>query len=245
MNCKRPANQQVNELALVAVFNPLEDVHRAQVLSIAGGTSEPQAAAVTDARVYVQWNGVEVELTPLSGEPGWYGTSASVWPLQSGDSFRLIAEAGDAVLSSSGTVPAAVNITDNSDQNIIVDPTSTGQPVFEMTWGAAPELLYVLRVDTLTDSHNSIPFEFNPTNFGLYFGLPFEDTNASIWDTDFVYDGLHRLNVFAIHPEFEQVFLYPGNSAASNPLAYPDNVVNGSGYVTAVSQTFITLSVTQ
>jgi hypothetical protein len=102
-------------------------------------------------------------------------------------------------------IPPTIEIVQISSTTIPVNPASNGQPIFSVLWQATPSLARVLTLNEPNDA-NIIPFQVSSGNFANQFRLPVPGQGTTLWDTDFRYYGLHRLQIYTISQEFEEVF---------------------------------------
>ena len=237
--CQRPDNPQDNGLVLTGVFEATESVHSVRVQRIAG-----TAEGVTNAKVNLWFEGQSLPMEHQAATPGTYSISADLAPLSPGAYAAVRVEVDGAVLSAETTLPQEIEILGINSHEFVADPGSSGVPTLFVEWNDEEEMLYVLSLDTLgTDPHPEIPFTSGGGNFDLFFNLPVTGATQSLWDTDFGYYGLHQLTVYAIPEAYEQLYLYPSENFTENLLASPDNIENGSGYLTSVSKTVVSILV--
>lgn len=237
--CNRPSDPQDNSYVLTGVFDAGSEVHQVRLQHI-GLTTE----AVTNAQVECWFEGSSIAMTPSAVEPGVYEISSDVLPLSEGDYAGIRADIGDITLRGETTLPNNLGTIGSNTLAFEADLGSTGVPTIHLDWENQIGVLFVLQLDTVgPDPHLPIPFANGGGNFELFFNLPLTSPNQTLWDTDFGYYGLHQLTVYAIPDAYEQLFLYPSENFTENLLASPDNIENGSGYLTSVSKTVINITV--
>ena len=235
--CRRPESPQENRYAVTGVLNAALPEQHVRVQRIDGG-----AAPVTDAEVVIWYLGENHTMTPVTGEPGFYGIPTADVPFMPGDFLGLRVEAGGTTLRGEANMPEEVILENISGNVLVVNEESTGAPLLDISWEPVEGMLYVMTVTPIgSGPHPPIPFPVESGNFDVFFGLPFDDTEQTVFDTDFALYGLHQITIYAMLESYEQVFLYPGDDFTENLEASPDNIENGSGYLTGVSQTTVTV----
>jgi hypothetical protein len=138
-------------------------------------------------------------------------------------------------------IPPAIEVTSVSSTQITINPNSTGSPAMVVQWTALPanQYSYLLQLESLDPSPVAIPFIGPGGLFDVQYSGPISQTGTILFDTDFANYGEHRLTIYAIRKDFENLFFYDKTDLRGLVLLSPDNIENAKGFVAAVSSTSI------
>jgi hypothetical protein len=165
--------------------------------------------------------------------------------LQASDNIRVECKKDDYTAKAWTRVPPNIAFTSVSSNSITINPSSTGAPAMVVQWTPLneDEYSYVIHLEPLDINATVIPFDVPAGRFNAQYSGPITQTGTIIFDTDFKYYGPHRLTVYAIRKDFEEMYFYDLTDLRGLALLSPDNIQNAKGFVTAISTTSIEFNI--
>ena len=155
--------------------------------------------------------------------------------------YTLKIETPQRDVSSMISIPPQIQITQVSAQNIPIDTSSQGQPIFSIIWTLNEGVSQIMNLEELNLS-DEIPFSVPSGQFLISNGAPISGQGATLYDTDFVSYGLHSLEVFAVPKEYESVFFYRPEPGEGEVDQGPDNIWNGSGFIVGATKVAVSIN---
>lgn len=227
---------------LQGILREGEAVSGIRVHSLVEFEGEGMQENIGDAEVTISYNGNIVVLDYDAATESYVDTD-EVIAVNPDTEYAIVVNVGGKTLESTAVVPPNVELVFNSEQVLPIDPETSSEPIFSIIWEAIEGHVFVLTLENQETDPVEIPFSNGGGEFDLFFQFPLDVTGVTIYDTDFTYYGTHRLSVYAISTEYEQVFYYSPASLRENLNNGPDNVQGGSGYFVGASSTWVTLEV--
>jgi hypothetical protein len=194
---------------------------------------------VLDAEVEISNGFQNFPLTRTGSK--WHAAGAV---LQPDEQIHLKCQLADYAIEATTQMPPALAFTLVSNNLITINPNSTGSPALVVQWTelAQEDYSYLLKLEALGTELDLIPFTVPAGRFQVQYEGPISQTGTILFDTDFKYYGPHRLTVFAIPKEDEELFFYDKTDLRNLILLAPDNVLNAKGYFTSMSSASVDIT---
>ena len=155
---------------------------------------------------------------------------------QSGLTYRIEVKDSKSGAESfaSVTIPPAIQVLIQEMDTIhLSDP---GNQAGLLQWNSPDPNKYSFSVRLENLEENPVLINQNPSGlFQSRFEGPQLEPFLSLFKSDFLYQGHHRLTVVAIDREFEAMFFFDAADLRGILQNGPDNVMGGNGFVTGVS----------
>ena len=190
-------------------------------------------------RAYLQNEFGEIDLSYNAGTQRLEGLPSS--HIIENSTYTLRIETPQREVSSTVVVPPQIEVTQVSAQNIPIDTSSEGQPIFSIIWTLNEGVSQIMNLEELNVS-GEIPFAVPSGQFLISNGAPISGQGATLYDTDFVNYGLHSLEVFAVPVEYESVFFYRPEPGDGEVDQGPDNIFNGSGFLVGATKVEVSVN---
>jgi hypothetical protein len=219
---------------LIAVLKGNQPISDIQFLLFNDQQNAPKDIVTNELNIAKQ-NEPSTNLTYSNGQY----QSPSDFIIQNSSTYEIKGKyKGQNIEATCNIPPPISNLQSIENDTITINPDPPiGLPSYILQWTALDpaKYSYVLVLEVLENNPVAIPFSQEAGLFQSKYDGPTEIPGLTLFETDFKYYGLHKLTVYAIEKEFEDIYFY--NPADKSGLLKngPDNIVGAKGFVTGVS----------
>ncbi len=169
--------------------------------------------------------------------PGYFSSDPGQIQIVSEHRYNIEIVSDRGTCNTSVLVPPAIDLLEINKDTLVFNPNSLGSPAFIITWTSLDlsKYAYVLSLEDPDGMLVEVPFIVPSGNFKSQYAGTWVQSGVTLFDTDFKYFGRHKLRVYAIDKQYEQVFYYGPSDLRGLLRAAPDNVNGGKGFITAAS----------
>jgi hypothetical protein len=241
-NPEIPGETQVVVEGFLYAARPVRDI-RLSVSSAIGG-SDSANPPLAGASVVLSKNGIPHPLSPDTARPGYYYSTDTSLSVNSGDDFRLVANASGETISAETVVPGkpqAIAVSRDTlrfQTQTIQTPNGgtrtavTGLDTAVVTWlNPAGNFFYIV-IESIDSARQ--PLRPEATFRNRFISQPTNEASYTISNNSVTYTGRHVLRVYSVNREYAD--LYRSREQDSRALNEPaTNIHNGLGVFTAFS----------
>jgi hypothetical protein len=151
--------------------------------------------------------------------------------------YDLVVRIDDHSLTGNAEVPPLFKWINSIPGTITIDPADPFEQVLNLNWTENGEVEYVLKLTPLDEDAEEIDFVgAEGGQFAEVFALPQPESGTVLLASDFKVLGNHQLEVFAIYPDYAELFNPLVSSNRENVPFIEGQIEGGFGYFTGVSQ---------
>ena len=239
-NPEIPGGTQVVVEGFLYATRPVRDI-RLSVSSAIGG-SDSANPPLAGASVVLSKNGIPHQLSPDTARPGYYNSTDTSLSVNSGDDFRLAANASGETISAETVVPgkpqaiALSHDTLHFQVQTIQTPNGgtrtavTGLDTGMVTWSNPAGNFFYIVIESIDSAR--LPLRPEATFRNRFISQPTNEASYTISNNSVAYTGRHVLRVYSVNREYAD--LYRSRQQDSRALNEPaTNIHNGLGVFTA------------
>lgn len=209
-------------------------------------SDEDSTYEISDAELYLVWNDIEVLLTPMSGNNGYYEYTGSEISIEAGENYQMKLAYARKEITATTTVPTpptgltlsmdTIAIAEINDFEDMQDRNDT--LLIEVQWDNSAGDFYYVTVQNIEAN----PSDINQMEFGGMGGRPnfrftTEPTSLDVYNIrtmELSQYGTHRVVLYHVNQEYADLFeSYDQDSRTlTEPLT---NINNGVGIFTSFS----------
>ena len=205
---------------------------------------------IDTAEVYINYNGTDYLLTPVSDEPGKYVSLDSALTATAGGSYNLYFSYNGYTITSTTSIPSQPVNVGLSSTTLRIDPTVMGpgsiQDPMTITWENPDNTYYLIVVEYLESTYDPINENMNLENFDQFQKVSTDPVSVNSYNLDtrqhLVFFGSYKVIIYKVNEEY--VNLYENVSQSSLNLTEPlTNIENGLGIFTGINSDTLFLEV--
>lgn len=210
-----------------------------------------ESLIIDTAEVYINYNGTDYLLNPVSGNPGTYESTDPDLIAVTGGTYNLFFKYKEYTVVSSTTIPSElvglnVNFTTLYVNSNVVGPGSTTTDPMTVSWGNPDNTYHIIIVEYMESIYAPISENLSSDNFNQFRKVSTDPVLDNSYDLNtrehLVFFGDYRVIVYKVNKEY--VDLYENVSQSSLSLAEPlTNIENGLGIFTGMSSDTLYLEV--
>jgi hypothetical protein len=234
-----PDYEQVVIQAYIYAGESIEDIKISKTLPM--GSEADKQPVINDASVSLIKNDRSYELTPSSGDSGYYHYEGTDLAVQEGDNFTIQVEYFDRRATGSTIVPPPPASLSHSNDTIYIPVMfnpflfifDTTKHQIKVSWEAESDAMYFVRIENVEEDPDSVATRIPPKGLpGRMVSLPMNQDFYIILFEDITHYGRHKVTVYRINQEY--VDLYISRHQNSRELNEPlTNIYNGLGVFSA------------
>lgn len=174
---------------------------------------------------------------------GEYENGDTAFHVNPGSTYLLKINIEGKDITSSTTIPSPMQWANTTEVIIVIDPAAPNEATFSAIWSSDLPETYVLSFVENEENDLSIPYSIPTIDFNTVFGNPTNSNFISLKANFFHTYGSYTFNVYAIDPDYEEVFFYNPQLQQNNPPEGPDNIDGAKGFFTSANRLSIVLNV--
>ncbi|MDZ4823183.1 MAG: hypothetical protein SH856_06975 [Flavobacteriales bacterium] len=161
---------------------------------------------------------------------------------ESGKAYDLKVFSGSDILESTAIIPPGIDFNSLNTDTFTVDPDNPNEAAFFLNWNDVAGHSFILKLENLEENPSPLPYAESGL-FETYYGLPVLGSNAIMVANFFSHYGHHRLTVYCIDRQYEEIFFYSPSDFRNLVTEGPTNIQGGKGFFTGVSSFIVDLYV--
>lgn len=236
----KPNNKTVVVEAYLQVNQPVRNIRLTEIIPLGNATNAP--LPINDAKVFIDYNNQQFQLTASAGDSGYYHYAGTDLPVEAGKTYELNIEYKGETISAVTTAPALPQQLAIATQTLSIAPILSVFDVgnrytedTEITWNNPEEVYHYLLIESSETTPVPIDKRGILNGDGLFGGTaPIRGNKTNLTGAFLRYYGNHKVTLFRVNQEY--VDLYNSSTQDSRNLNEPlTNIVNGLGIFTCVS----------
>jgi hypothetical protein len=219
---------------LMAILKGNQTVSDIQFILFNDQLNEPKDIVTSELSIAKQ----NEENINLSYNNGFY-QSPTEFIIENNSTYTITGNYKGQNIEATCTIPPTIsNLQGIENDTITINPDPPiGFASYILQWTDLDpdKYSYATVLEVLEENPAVIPFSQESGLFQSKYNGPTEIPGLLLFETDFKYYGLHKLTVFAIEKEYEEVYFYSASDKSGILKNGPDNVLGAKGFVTGVS----------
>ncbi len=205
---------------------------------------------IDSAEIYINNNGTNYLLTPVSDEPGKYVSLDSNLLIKPGDSYKLYFDYNGYTVSSTTSIPSKPDNADLNTNVYLVDPYAMGpgslQDPMIVTWDNPDNNYHLIILEYMESTFDPIRDNMDSASYYQFQKVSTEPVLENTYNLNtrshLVFFGTYRIIIYKVNEEY--VNLYENVSQSSLNLTEPlTNIENGLGIFTGINSDTLFLEV--
>ena len=197
---------------------------------------------IVDAEVKLKVNNdFEILLQPDESRDGFY-VGLEEDTIYSNSSVVLEVSHNGRLITSKCFIPEGPLVTSTFGvDEVSVISMGSQQVLGSISWDTSSDYEHLL--DLTLEEEEEIPLVFNGAQgrFDDFYSLPIKTNSADILADDFSFQGLHKLTIYSLSPEYSEYFNYVPTRFDRALYEAPNNINNGYGVFAGLTGTTLNI----